>query len=235
MESYSISGTLGYAGFLPEEVEIIDGKISGQLGQRQADIRKWNVPPHVEFANLPLGPKILTDFLRQYGVFEVSVRYRDDMIGWGEDGIVGPHVPTQSPSEALNLGHIQLVKQDFAITMQELADAQTRLRMAWRGDRASFFQMEQSITRGGFLVASPIHPQADLLTTRDLWAFTCYIFLLDHKQQKARICSFRDCNTPYFVARRDDQEYCGHRCAVKDNNMRRAQASKSKSKKKRTR
>jgi hypothetical protein len=230
MQSYSLDGTIGYAGYLAEEVQIGDGTMSGQLGQTQADIRKWKVPPLVEFANLPLGPKILTGFFREYGAFDVGVTYR-----LGEGGIIGPHEPTDSPAEALNLGHIQLVKQDFAITMQELADAQTRLRMAWRGDRASFFQMEQSITRGGFLVASPIHPQADLLTTRDLWAFTCYIFLLDHKQQKARICSFRDCNTPYFVARRDDQEYCGHRCAVKDNNMRRAQASKSKSKKKRTR
>jgi hypothetical protein len=234
MESYSISGTLGYAGFLPEEVEIIDGKISGQLGQRQADIRKWNVPPHVEFANLPLGPKILTDFLRQYGVFEVSVRYRDDMIGWGEDGIVGPHVPTQSPSEALNLGHIQLVKQGFAITIQELVEAQTRLRFAWRGDRTVLLQLQQSIKRGEFLVASPISDEPDLLTTRDLWGFICYVFLLDYSDGKAKICAFRDCTTPYFVKVRTDQMYCSHSCAVKDNNLRRAQASKGKSSRRRT-
>jgi hypothetical protein len=105
--------------------------------------------------------------------------------------------------------------------MNDLTQAQTTLRMAWRGDRTMFALMEQAIRRGEFLVASPVR-RDDLLTTRDLWSFICYILLLDYEQCRTRICGFRDCPTPYFVKQRKDQEYCSHRCAVNDNNLRRA-------------
>jgi hypothetical protein len=64
----------------------------------------------------------------------------------------------------LSLGHPELVKQDFSLTMNDLAQAQTTLRMAWRGDRTMFIPMEQAIMRGEFIVASPVR-RDDLLTT----------------------------------------------------------------------
>jgi hypothetical protein len=235
MRSYSLNGTLGYAGYLPDDVVVRDGKISGKLGKRRSDIRTWHDAPHVVLANmhLPASSKVLARFFRQYGAFDVSVQYRDDMIGWGEEGVVGPHTPSGPASEALNLGHADLVKQDFSLTFQALAESQTILRMAWRGDFTAFLQLEQSVKRGEFLVASPVRHEDDLLTTRDLWSFICYIFLLDYERDKAKICGFRDCSTPYFVQVRKDQLYCSHSCAVKDNNLRRAQASKSKFKSRR--
>jgi hypothetical protein len=225
MQAYSVHGTIGYAGFLPDRVIVRDREISGVLGKQQADISTWRTAPHVELANmrLPASPKVLIGFFRRYGALDASVNYIENISSMGP-----PDIPA---SEMLNLGHAKLVKQDFSITVQALVEAQATLRMAWRGDRTMFVPMEQAIKRGEFLVASPVR-RDDLLTTRDLWSFICYIFLLDHEQDKARICEFRDCSTPYFVKQRKDQEYCSHRCAVNDNNLRRAQASKSKSRRK---
>jgi hypothetical protein len=226
MKSYSVRGTVGYVGYLPGKVFVRDGKISGELSERRADIGTWYAPPHVELANmhLPAASKVMIGFFRQHGALNVNSSYRD---GW----VSKPGIP---PSEMVNIRYPKPVNQDFVMTIQELAEAQTVLRLAWHGDRTMLLELEQSIKRGEFLVASPISDEQDVLTTRDLWGFICYVFLLDYRDGKAKICAFRDCSTPYFVKVRTDQTYCSHRCAVKDNNLRRAQPSKSKSSRRRT-
>jgi hypothetical protein len=122
-------------------------------------MRTWRAAPHVELANmrLPASPKVLTGFFRRYGAFDASVNYVDPISSMGRT----PSIPA---TEMLSLGHPELVKQDFSLTMNDLAQAQTTLRMAWRGDRTMFIPMEQAIMRGEFIVASPVR-RDDLLTT----------------------------------------------------------------------
>jgi len=67
------------------------------------------------------------------------------------------------------------------------------------------------------------------LVTQNLWAYLCLRFMNDHFEGRTRICGYRDCVTRYFVSQRLDQKYCKHSCAVKDNHLRRAQASGGKS------
>src|SRR5579871_5579835 len=134
MESYSVTGRVGYTGFLPDKLDIRDGQIKGTLGTKQADTEGWRVPPHVAFANIRLAPsKMLTGFFRQYGGFEIRASYVENI-----EDISSRATPTTSPSEMLDLGLAQLVKQDFQIKIADLRSAQIMLQMGWRGDRSTF-------------------------------------------------------------------------------------------------
>ena len=169
---------------------------------------------------------MLEGFTRKYGVLgEVEVNYSDS------HKVLTPDPLDSTPTELLNLGAAELVKQTFVINPDEFTDAQNLLRLAWLGDRSMKRTIMQAVKRGNYQVILPgeMRNEQTILATRDLWQYTCFLFVIDYSAGKAKKCANPDCSvTPYFVQQRKDQEYCGHACAVIATNARRANEKRRK-------
>jgi hypothetical protein len=221
MEQYSLATELRYHGHRP--ISFVAGennRITGELGD-EVDVRSWKSPPHVALANMALEPRMLEAFSRRYGVLgEVEVTY-SEVYKAAHRGEFD-----STPTELLNIGAADLVKQTFVINGDEFADAQKLLRLAWLGDRSILKgAIMQAVKQGDYQVILPgeMRNEQTILAARNLWQYSCFLFVLDYSAGKARKCANPDCTaTPYFIQQRKDQEYCGHACAVIATNARRA-------------
>jgi len=224
MESYTFQTDLQFNGHRPRTLTVsADGSIAGELGDEPVDVKSWKSPPHVALANMPLEPRMLELFSRRYGVLVgTSATYSDQHKLDARN--VSEHPLDSTPTELLNLGVAALVQQDFAVTSDDFKQAQRMLRLAWHGDRATILPMMQAVKRAEYNVILPREIRNDLtiLATRDLWKFTCFLFLLDHWAGRTNVCANQNCVTPYFIKQRKDQAYCKHACAVVGTNARRA-------------
>jgi hypothetical protein len=195
-------------------------KAFGDASTQRMELDKWKRAPHVSLANVFLSPKSDTRS------FEGS----DELKGVGHF-LLPTHRATGDGSEEqkLNLGGPPEQRQGGNIDWRDFSERQQQLRLAWRGEREILRELDKSIKDARFEVSSPIDGKMTTVATRDLWPYICLRFMNDNSEGRTRICGYRHCVTPYFVSQRLDQKYCKHSCAVKDNHLRRAQASEGKS------
>lgn len=234
-----------FYGHTPETVCVgDDGSFTGDLGKLQAKRSvDPDAPPHVALANASLESKAIAAFTKRYGpITEPSVSYAAGVrelrgVGtvqeWPDAGrpYPGPQKGSDAahlftPPNLLSLGMDQAVRESFSFSRNYFAERQDRLRLAWRGERTAIAMLRQSISVANFQVSlygGSAEGNKVLLRTRLLWDYVSLIFLIDHDSGRARVCANRECETPYFIQRRTDKEFCSHRCAVRMNNARRAQ------------
>lgn len=190
MSYVKVTSILQYRGLNPQSVAVgDDGTISGTLGN---EIKAWKTPPHVALANLSLSPQAIASFVRRYGVL-------GDIVGTvGEAG-------TKESSQSVG----------FTLSPSFVSEAQRLLRLAWRGDRSALLQVEDVVKQINLQVApSLVRREQIAFETSDLWRYLCFAFSIDYIDGKTKTCTNLDCEHPYFVQKRKDQQFCSHRCAV---------------------
>jgi hypothetical protein len=221
MEAYTFTTDLQYKGHRPTTLTISpDGQITGELGDAPVDVGSWKSPPHVALANMSI-PQMVEGFSRRYGILgDVKPRYAEQYkkLSDGED--------ETTPSELLNLDVATfLVEQTFVTATEVFTEAQSLLRLAWLGDKGTLRIVKQAVRRADYQVIPPgeVRNEQTILSTRDLWQYLCFLFVLDYWDGKTGRCANPECAvTPYFIQQRKDQEYCNHACAVIGTNARRA-------------
>jgi hypothetical protein len=212
---------ISYSGNLEEKL----AKMQDLLGDKnRIALDTWKHYPHVAFANWSLSPRNRIDLSEGSDIFGDifnDVSHFLFLTSKASCDDLEEHKPNwDRPAEQ---------KQGGSIDAQALREAQDQLRLAWHGDREKLQELDKSIKHARFEVSSPIEDKVTSLVTQNLWAYLCLRFMNDHFEGRTRICGYRDCVTRYFVSQRLDQKYCKHSCAVKDNHLRRAQASEGKS------
>ncbi len=219
MKASSLPTELEYTGY-PATSFVADGGrvFRGELGDTPIDIKSWKAPPHIVLANMSLEPRALEAFSRKYGILgEVKLDYSDRYR-------VSSGKLESTPEELLHSGIAELVTQRFITTSSEFEGAQSLLRLAWLGDRSNLRVLRESIERDDFQVVLTAESNAIpiILTTHDIWPYTCLSFILDYRAGRVRKCAYPECTvTPYFICQRKDQEFCCHACAVSATNARR--------------
>jgi hypothetical protein len=191
MSSLNVDRAFQYCGLSPESVLVgDDGSISGTLGSGLVNVKAWKMPPHVALANLNLNPQAIASFVRKYGVLEGTIK-----------------TVVESAHGASPLS--------FTVNTNFVREAQSILRLAWRGDRSALLQVEDVLKQINLQVApSLVRREEIVLKTSDLWKYLCFAFSIDYIDGKTKTCTNPDCEHPYFVQKRKDQQFCSHRCAV---------------------
>jgi hypothetical protein len=191
MSSLNVDISFQYCGLSPEAVLVgDDGIISGNLGNYPVNTKAWKTSPHVALANLNLNPQAIAAFVRKYGVLEGTIK-----------------TVSESAHEASPLS--------FTVNADFVREAQSILRLAWRGDRSALLQVEDVLKQINLqVVPSLVRREQIAFETSELWKFLCFAFANDYIEEKTQTCTNPDCEHPYFVQKRKDQEFCSHRCAV---------------------
>lgn len=162
---------------------------------------KWKDPPHVAFANMIVDAKSVRAFANTYGPLIATL---DEIPDEGGDG--------------------------FEINLTLLGYIQDEIREVWRGKRELIHLW---VGRGAELairtfllpcrIARPTeanwHDYVVPGRSGELLVDSClaYLRMLLHRDLesgRARVCKNPECVTPYFVAGREDKEFCCHQCAV---------------------
>jgi hypothetical protein len=220
----SFNGAAAYYGRIPipETVKISHGIVTGELSDMKARWSAWPEPPHVALVNALLEARAITAFTRTYGPIEEP------------NSALAPIVRSltgsaPSPDVLLNLGADEWVSETFSFSLDDFEEAQTRLRLAWRGDRTILEGLRTRVKGANFQVSLFEERAGDVVVrSRLLWDYICLVFLIDHETGKAKVCGNTRCATPYFLRGRTDNNFCSHGCAVTAGNMRRAQQKRGK-------
>jgi len=193
MSSVKFNSRLKYSFLSVEEPAVgADGIISGNLGNDPVNTKAWKTPPHVALANLSLNPQAIASFIRKYGTL-------GDIVG--TEGQADTEGSSQSVSFILNPSFV--------------GDMQSILRLAWRADRSALLQIEDVVKQINLqVVPSLVRREEIVVKTSDLWKYLCFAFSIDYIEEKTKTCTNPDCEHPYFVQKRKDQQFCSHRCAV---------------------
>jgi hypothetical protein len=214
-----------YDGTRPTRVTADDRRITGELGDEQINVSRWTRPPHLALANLPLDSRALEAFIWKYGALKTRISPSAQFSALETKVWNDRSNKALTPTEMLNRGVKQAVRQDFSLSARDFAEAQNTVRLAWHGDSNFLDLVKQSVRGGEYHLVLPGDRDNDqvLVGTRELWRFTCFLFFVDYLRGKTKICANdRSCPTPYFIQQRKDQEYCSHSCAVIATNARRA-------------
>jgi hypothetical protein len=220
-----------FYGHTPETVSVGDGALfTGDLGKvpaRRTGSGYPDAPPHVALANVSPEPKSIVAFTKRYGPVSppTSVFARGHSQA-RDPGRASDAAVALTPDNLLSLGSDDDVRETFSFTLNEFAERQTRLRLAWREERTAIAELRQGVRVANFQVSlygASGGENKVLLRTRLLWDYISLIFLIDYDSARAKVCANRECETPYFLQQRTDKEFCSHKCAVTVNNMRRAE------------
>jgi hypothetical protein len=114
---------------------------------------------------------------------------------------------------------IPIKPDDHVIFREKIGDftvAQNLLRAAWAGDSAVVDIFLRGELDDGFeLTAFGVNPNypkgvysAALLETQHLWAFICFLFLLDRERDRTGVCANPDCLAPYYLKKKRIQKIC---------------------------
>lgn len=217
-----------FYGHTPKTVSSDGDIFTGDLGKAPARRTGYpEPPPHVALANASVESKSIVSFTQRYGPISTPTstfaqgRSRVRVRGQASDTAVA-----LTPDNLLSLGSDDDVRETFSFKLNEFAERQDRLRLAWRGERTALEILREGVSVADFQVKlGALGGGGDrvLLRTRFLWDYISLIFLIDHDSGRAKVCANRECGTPYFLQQRTDKEFCSHRCAVTVNNMRRAE------------
>jgi hypothetical protein len=208
MKSYNRQAGIVYNGYLPRTLKATpEGVFSGAFGDKRADVNSWTDAPHVAFANLRMTtPRAIGDFIKKYGPPSTTAR-RPESAMTAIDGDDLDRERLEGP------GFLELGELEFRLTARDLADEQSALRQAWRGDYLALKAIRQGAT-GIFRFKPPDANARVEFGTHDLTRYMCCLFVIDHAEGKTKFCQNPTCTHPYFVQRRKSQEYCSRRCAV---------------------
>ena len=151
--------------------------------------------PHEAFANLQDDPEALTEFRKRFMPMVSTPKGIPRVIRGGaelpSDKSVGGSVelPFEAPGSA-----------------QVVRDLRNEFRKAWRGDRDAIMWIQYVLNRQVFSFTAPKHRIT--LEPKTLYGTVCLLFLRDHLAGKLAICTNPDCQSPYFVRKRNTQKYC---------------------------
>jgi hypothetical protein len=215
----AFNGAAAFYGHIPtpETVTVSDGLVTGKLSDTKARRSAWPEPPHVALANALLEAKAVTAFTKTYGPIEEPSRALAPTVR----SLAG-NAP--SPDVLLNLGADEWVSETFSFSLDDFEEVQTRLRLAWRGDRTILEGLRTRVKGANFQVSLFEERAGDVVVrSRFLWDYICLVFLIDHDTGKAKVCGNSRCVAPYFLRGRTDNAFCSHRCAVTAGNRRRAE------------
>jgi len=266
-ESYKIAALATYHGILPKTTGIYEDAslggqyIAGTVSRKRPDQTKWDLLPHVDFANLPthnstgafdLSAIAIRDFSEQFGrpldlatqkilleeyrkpaqLHRLEVKAVERFLStYGllyEDARIDLAKDTESEKRLIQMERrrmktadvtdVPIQNDDFAIfreTIDKIATAQNLLRLAWKGDPDALnVHIKTELDSGFEIVAFDVRPDIAgrkgeaLLQTDDLWAFICYLVLLDHVHDRTGFCANPECVAPYYLKRRRTQVIC---------------------------
>lgn len=147
----------------------------------------WPEAPHVALANSPLKASAVAAFTKKYGpLIEPAIRFADGVRRIGAGGLTDTATEL-TPQKARRLGMDGALHETFSFSLHDFAEAQDRIRWAWRGERTALTTLRQGVMTANFQV-SPFRDSKVLLWTPALWEFISLIFLTDYDTGRARIC-----------------------------------------------
>jgi hypothetical protein len=160
-------------------------------GEGVPNPKKWDVPPHVAFANLcgdfdntkPLTAVEVGAFLKKYGVL-----------------LAAPSGSTDAPHE---------------IAVAEVRVMQQRVRDAWRRKDARMLWFPEGRENENQLWLPVVWSERGALAMRpvDVWTYLRVLLSCDIATGHAKSCGNERCpKTPYFISARTDAKYCSTYC-----------------------
>ena len=184
----------------PQSIGRRGDSIVGSTGNKSPNPKSWPDPPHVFFANLGYDHRLATA--------EEIVKFVKHY------GQLLTHPGTDSPAG-----------DRFEVSINGFGRLQEKIRHAWLRKETKplwfaegFEEFEQ--------YNLPLFWASDSLQPTDCWTFMCLLLTRDLSEGLARICPNPTCNTPYFVAKRNNQKFCEWKCAnvVAQRNFRKGRA-----------
>lgn len=205
--------------------------VSGVLGEKTLDLSRLREPIHKIFANWASSPSDIAVFTRKYGLLEdwligetsisdehligeewlpydfefyVSdwIELQEDLRNWWRYRF-GPVPEEADPRRKALLAEAQKVK------------AERRREKGESGPQPppTYFERAAAVAQEiSLAVSEGWKGTVAELVAPDLWHYIV-VLLLSERQGMLRICRRKDCLTPYYVATRKDQKYCGTDCS----------------------
>lgn len=217
--------------------------ISGCLSNRRKDIARLQEPIHIVFANWPPDDQGILSFVKKYGVLEsMEAPYSlsgseifVDLWDWRETQIwfqtLWEVQLGKLPKKRSKIKGWSKVQDDIE---QRRTERLRNIRKIYP-DLAEKIQSERNEKKTGIgQINRMFRTESDdghvkhvpavqaLLDVKGRWGMEIVcpdllrylvILLLCEKPSSPRLCAREGCPAPYYVARREDQKYCGKDCS----------------------
>ena len=184
---YLLKNTIQPGWTLPHPSFLISkkGRITGEMGGAIPHPERWKSPPHVFFANLGYRHRFAT-------VEEISQFLR----------LYGPLFIDSVDSNT------------FEVSVEEFGHRQETVRHAWRRRDAKGLWFAEGFENLDQFDLRLFWDKGDIaLRPADCWTYMCLLLTRDIAEKRARVCANPTCNTPHFVAARNNQIFCKRKCA----------------------
>jgi hypothetical protein len=200
MSSYyklSVKLTPGWRLPHPKSLKLDPKELKGGVSDRAVDPKLWADVPHVAFANLGYDPQRRAGVATDDQIRMFTTQYGPLGAGGNEEAATVPQEP-------------------FWLSLANFRFLQVQLREAWTKRDASQFTDPANLAMGHELLPMSLKVKGGILEMQpaSLYAYMGILLARDIAEGCARVCQNRNCHTPFFIAKRSDQLYCSHPCAV---------------------
>jgi len=195
---------------LPESISLTHNVISGVMGSRRRDLSKTSF--HCEYANCLTARDAVLKFTRHYGPLDWDGQF---------------------------VGKSNVARMQFSFHMEEWREHRAKFLSAWGTTSRNQKRLPWEIVPDNFplpsegstwmILSGKDNASILLKGPQTMWQVTekgpvawvyarspwqyLWMLLSFQKREHVRICQNPECATPYFIATRKDQLFCGKDCA----------------------
>jgi hypothetical protein len=185
--------------------------IEGTIGDAPAT---FSAIVHQEFANLPaaqsaepdLGPLVspqsMKKFILRYGSLSATKSTYKEGFERRSSHLVDDLRRVEEESKSASFDWDWGKERGKVLAA---ADRQDLLRCAWRREASAVEEIQRRAMEN---VVYGFSDRGLQITTKDVWALVCLLFLRDHAAGKLGVCANPHCPVPYFVKNRRTQKIC---------------------------
>jgi hypothetical protein len=196
---YHVSSRLEPGWQLPHRssLKVENGIVSGWVSSRPVDRSEWIDPPHVMLANLGYKAGEPKQVATEEEVKKFILLYGP--LGVGTDDTTGEDREIR-----------------FEFPMFIFRWWQLQLRQAWKEKDVQLFTDPGNFTEGLGFDYLPVNWKVNRngleLRPANCLSYTGVLLARDLAEARARICLYKNCPAPYFIASRRNKECCSHPC-----------------------